>query len=97
MRNKFISARVNTAFYQSTIKTTRRYEKVFVGIDFSKRKMDVSIVEKDFPERTIAYKQFINNAEGAKKCANGSNIRQIQARNLKEKCCSVVNTQALIV
>lgn len=54
-------------------------------------------MEKDFPERTIAYKQFINNAEGAKKCANGSNIRQIQARNLKEKCCSVVNTQALIV
>lgn len=42
-------------------------KKFFVGIDFSKRKMDVSIVEKDFPERTIAYKQFINNAEGAKK------------------------------
>ena len=42
-------------------------KKFFVGIDFSKRKMDVSIVEKDFPERAIAYKQFINNAEGAKK------------------------------
>ena len=39
-------------------------KKFFVGIDFSKRKMDVSIVEKDFPERTIAYKQFINNAQG---------------------------------
>lgn len=42
-------------------------KKFFVGIDFSKRRMDVSIVEKDFPEQTIDYKQFINNAEGAKK------------------------------
>lgn len=41
-------------------------KKFFVGIDFSKRRMDVSIVEKDFPEQTIDYKQFINNAEGAK-------------------------------
>ena len=41
-------------------------KKFFVGIDFSKRKMDVSIVEKDFPERAIAYKLFANNAEGAK-------------------------------
>ena len=29
-------------------------KKFFVGIDFSKRRMDVSIVEKDFPERAIA-------------------------------------------
>lgn len=39
----------------------------FVGIDFSKRKMDVSIVKKDSPERSIAYKQFSNDTEGAKK------------------------------
>lgn len=39
----------------------------FVGIDFSKRKMDVSIVKKDSPERSIAYKQFSNGAEGARK------------------------------
>ena len=26
-------------------------KKFFVGIDFSKRRMDVSIVEKDFPEQ----------------------------------------------
>ena len=30
-------------------------KKFFVGIDFSKRKMDVSIVEKDFPEQAIAH------------------------------------------
>ena len=29
-------------------------KKFFVGIDFSKRRMDVSIVEKDFPEQAIA-------------------------------------------
>lgn len=39
-------------------------KKFFVGIDFSKRRMDVSIVEKDFPERVIAYKLFANNAQG---------------------------------
>ena len=45
-------------------------KKFFVGIDFSKRRMDVSIVEKDFPERVIAYKLFANNAEGAKEMCN---------------------------
>ena len=40
-------------------------KKFFVGIDFSKRRMDVSIVEKDFPERVIAYKQFINVSQKA--------------------------------
>ena len=45
-------------------------KKFFVGIDFSKRKMDVSIVEKDSPEQAIAYKQFANNAEGAKEMCN---------------------------
>lgn len=45
-------------------------KKFFVGIDFSKRRMDVSIVEKDFPERVIAYRLFANNAEGAKEMCN---------------------------
>ena len=45
-------------------------KKFFVGIDFSKRRMDVSIVEKDFPEQAIAYKQFANNAEGANEMCN---------------------------
>lgn len=39
----------------------------FVGIDFSKRRMDVSIVERESPEQAMAYNQFANNAEGAKK------------------------------
>ena len=45
-------------------------KKFFVGIDFSKRRMDVSIVEKDFPEQASAYKQFANNAEGANEMCN---------------------------
>ena len=45
-------------------------KKFFVGIDFSKRRMDVSIVKKDIPERAIAYKLFANNAEGAKEMCN---------------------------
>lgn len=71
-------------------------KKFFVGIDFSKRRMDVSIVEKDFPEQAIAYKQFANNAEGAKKCAIGSKVRQTQAQSMMVRSCSVANTQALI-
>ena len=42
-------------------------KKFFVGIDFSKKRMDVSIVEREFPEKAIAYKQFVNDTEGAKK------------------------------
>lgn len=45
-------------------------KKFFVGIDFSKRKMDVSIVEKESPEQVFAYKQFVNNAKGANEMCN---------------------------
>lgn len=41
-------------------------KKFFVGIDFSKRKMDASIVERESPEHVIAYKQFVNNSKGAR-------------------------------
>ena len=75
-------------------------KKFFVGIDFSKRKMDVSIVEKDFPERTIAYKQFINNAEGAKKMCEWVEYTTNTSTKLEGEvlfCCEHTGSYCLVV
>ena len=89
MLNNIVSVRVHTAFYQSKNNPHKIMKKFFVGIDFSKRRMDVSIVERESPEQAMAYNQFANNAEGA-------NIRRIQAQSMMVRCCSVASTQALI-
>lgn len=40
-------------------------KKFFIGIDFSKKTIDVSIVSKEKPGSAIAYKKFSNSEEGA--------------------------------
>lgn len=40
-------------------------KKFFIGIDFSKKTIDVSIVSKEKPECAIAYKKFPNSEDGA--------------------------------
>jgi transposase len=39
-------------------------KKVFIGIDFSKKTFDVSLIEGNRPENVLAYEQFENTKEG---------------------------------
>lgn len=71
-------------------------KKFFVGIDFSKRRMDVSIVKKIFLNEQLLTSCSQTMLKVQKKCAIGSNVRQEQARNMMVRFCSVANIQVLI-
>lgn len=71
-------------------------KKFFVGIDFSKRRMDVSIVRKIFLNKQLLTSSSQTMLKVQMKCAIGSKVRQTQAQSMMVRSCSVANTQALI-
>lgn len=59
-------------------------KKFFIGIDFSKKTIDVSIVSKEKPGCAIAYKKFPNNEEGAQAMLDWASSKTQKGNNAKE-------------